>query len=165
MATKDISADRVRELLDYNPATGIFTRRTDRGQRKAGSIAGTPRKNSYIAVSVDNVRYLAHRVAWLYVYGKWPDHQIDHIDGDRANNRIENLRDVLRTVNQQNQKRPQWNNKVGMLGVIYDARRNGYIARIFVNGRGIHLGQFPTAELAQAAYIGAKRAVHKGCTI
>lgn len=163
MATKNLTAERVRELLDYDPETGIFTRRTDRGSHKAGTVACFKKPNHYLGVSIDDKQYLAHRAAWLHYYGKWPDHFIDHIDGNRSNNRIANLRDVPATINQQNQKRPQWNNKVGMLGVM--ATRGGFVARIFVEGKAIHLGQFPTAELAQAAYLGAKRAIHKGCTI
>ncbi len=92
---------------------------------------------------------------------------IDHIDGNPANNRLENLRDVSRAVNGQNQKRAQRHNGTGVLGVTRrrNAKSNPYQAHIVVDGRPKYLGVFPTADAASAAYIAAKRALHEGCTL
>ena len=100
-----------------------------------------------------------HRLAWLYVYGEWPHQQIDHIDGNKLNNRIENLRDVSPYANNENLHNPKKHNSTGVLGV--RKRGNKYHSRIVVNGIEKHLGTFPTAAIAHQAYIDAKRKYHK----
>lgn len=107
---------------------------------------------------------MAHRLAWLYVYGEWPNGDIDHIDGDRLNNRIANLRDVSRRVNLENQRRPKACNKSGFLGV-KTFRDQRFQARIQVRGVQLHLGTFDTPHEAHAAYVAAKRNLHQGCTL
>lgn len=108
---------------------------------------------------------MAHRVAWAFVTGVWPGDQIDHIDGDKTNNRFANLRDVSQTVNMQNQRRPYSNNKIGLAGV-YRHKANGRIySQIRVSKKLVHLGYFDTPEQASEAFLKAKRELHPGCTI
>jgi hypothetical protein len=160
-----ITAEQVRERLDYDAETGIFRWRSG---PVAGSIAGTTKWNGYRAIYLCGSPRLAHRLAWLYVHGTWPEKHIDHINGDRTDNRIANLRDVTRLWNQQNRQRPQKGNVSGFLGVSLDRRRNLYVARIRVpDGKPYmrHIGSFKTPEEAHAAYVEAKRRLHAGCTI
>ena len=114
-------------------------------------------------ISIDNRIYPAHRLAWLYTFGVWPSHHIDHIDGNKWNNRLANLRDVTRAVNMQNQKNAQSNNQSGLAGAMKNG--NGWMARIRTNGNTKYLGTFPTVFQAHEAYLAAKRELHEGCTL
>jgi hypothetical protein len=101
-----ITRARLLELLDYNPATGIFRWKASTNQRiKPGSIAGCCRHEKYWWIRLDGRSYSAGRLAWLYVYGNWPLHQIDHINRVKTDNRIGNLRDVPDGVNKLNMDR------------------------------------------------------------
>ncbi len=96
--------EELQKYLLYDKHTGIFYRKISSGGRKAGASAGckVPRKrNEYIVISLNSQLYYAHRLAWLYVHGEWPN-QIDHIDGDGLNNRVDNLRDVTNSENCKN---------------------------------------------------------------
>lgn len=159
MAKADLSADRLRELLDYNPETGVFTWRVRRNQHvHLESIAGTTNINGYIQICVDRRVYRAHRLAWLYVHGHWPANDIDHINGDRKDNRLANLREATRSENLQNQRRGRGGTSA-FLGVSW--RPYGkWSAQIYINGRKTSLGCFTTEEAAAAAYLAAKRANH-----
>lgn len=160
----DLTQERLRYLLSYDATTGVFTRRlTVCGNAKAGSEAGTIGRRGYRLIMVDLVLYRAGRLAWLYVHGQHPSGYIDHIDGDRTNNRIENLRDISPRTNSENQRRAKVTNKVGLLGVTSSGRK--FLASIQVQGKPMRLGLFPTAELAHSAYLAAKREHHQGCTI
>lgn len=169
MADAILTAQKLREVLNYDPETGIFTRkvrlaqRHQVGDRADFEVTGGNLKG-YRRVSLFSQRYLAHRLAWLYVYGKWPEQHIDHINGDRADNRIENLREADDQLNIENQRSARKDSSTGVLGVIPhpDGR---WRARIQVKGRGIHLGLFADQAEAHAAYVAAKRKYHKGCTI
>ena len=152
--------DEVAQLLDYDPATGVMRWKTARGCRPAGAIAGTPLQNLYLQIKVLGKMVLAHRLAWLLHYGKWPTNHIDHIDGNRQNNAIANLRDVSHAGNQHNRTKPQKNNLTGVLGVSRSGRDRKFTARIGVDGKKVRLGRFETAEQAQAAYVQAKRRLH-----
>jgi len=156
-----MDAARLRELLDYDPETGIFRRRRTAGGVKAGAIAGTPRKQlDYVVLSLDHKKYLAHRLAWLYIYGEWPQQHIDHIDHDGLNNRFANLRDVSRSINQQNRAGPTCRNRTGTQGV---RERDGKLcAEIRIDGRSVNLGRFQNKEQASAAYREAKQKYHPG---
>lgn len=161
-----LTAERLRELLFYDPTTGVFTRRVDRGRwkkghLKAGTISGTP-SQGYWNVQVDGILYRAHRLAWLYMTNTWPQGQIDHIDCNRSNNRFANLRDASAKINRQNRKTAQRNSKTGVLGV--SPHQGKYVATIN-NKQHIYLGIFDTLEEAQAVYLEAKRKLHEGCTI
>ncbi len=160
----DITAERVKEVFSYDPLTGIFTWRVPRPGRKAGEVAGFSRANGYLKLQVDRRAYLAHRIAFLYMHGRWPVGQVDHIDGNRANNRIENLREVDQVANMQNRHRAQKNSSTGFLGVRKDPRRfaNPFMAQIMIDGKQKHLGNFPTAEKEHEAYLAAKAQLHAG---
>lgn len=160
----ELTAEVVRDMLDFDAKTGVFTWRRDiwRGPRK-GELAGYVYQGRYHRIRLKRVTYPAHRIAWLHYYGHWPEEMIDHIDGDGLNNRISNLRDVQPNINAQNQRKPHKRNKLGVLGV--RASRNQFRADISVGDKRFSLGCFSTVEEASAAYINAKRDLHEGCTL
>jgi len=153
-----LTSERLREVLHYDPETGVFTGARRRGKSLPGSVVGGPNKDGYLRISVDEKLYSAHRLAWLYVYGEFPEHDIDHIDGIRNNNRILNLREVTRSENQQNIYNAYKNSKTGFLGV--SQRGNRFQAQIKINGKRMYLGSFSSPEEAHIAYIEAKREFH-----
>ena len=122
MATRTLTQDRLKELLHYDPETGVFTRRVSAGGKKAGSIAGADHNMGYRQISIGGKLYLAHRLAWLYVHGEWPGVCIDHINQVKNDNRIANLRDVPWGVNQENRTRKA--NKSGIAGVWLDKKKS-----------------------------------------
>jgi hypothetical protein len=151
MSALNLTAQRVRELLHYNPETGEFTWLVSRGNQfsKPGMKAGFKDTYGHLGIEIDGKRYLSHRLAWLYVFGKWPDHQIDHINRMRDDNRLENLRDVSGIVNANN-KGNYRNNTTGFKGVTI---KNGrFVAQITMAGKCKYLGSFGSAEKASAAY-------------
>lgn len=161
---KTLTQAKLKELLRYDPETGVFTWRVDRSRTaKEGGIAGYPQK-AYWAVCVEQNRYRAHRLAWFYVTGGWPEGDIDHRNGDRRDNRIDNLRPVTRTVNMQNLRSAHADSCSGVLGASPTASGR-WKAEINVNGTKKHLGVFDTAEGAGRAYIDAKRKLHEGNTL
>lgn len=160
-----MTRERVASLLAYDQTTGIFTWKVARGCAAKGTPAGAVMGNGYIGIRIDGVRYLAHRLAWLLIHGAWPQGEVDHINGNRYDNRIENLRDVPRSLNQQNQTRAQSSNKTGALGVSKADAKGRFRARIFSNGKQHHLGTFKTVEEASQAYVSAKRQMHQGGVI
>jgi HNH endonuclease len=160
LAGQPFTADQLRSVVDYCPDTGEFTSRLT--GKKTGFIA---RAKGYVCLRVLGKKCNAHRLAWLITHGSWPIGEIDHIDGDKTNNRIGNLRDVSRDLNSQNQIRAHSRNASGLLGVSLDPVRGKWIAAIFFGGKKRFLGRFDTPELAHAKYLEAKRMVHPGCTI
>lgn len=153
-----VSIDRINELLNYNPDTGVLTWKVTRNNRvKSGSVAGTVSKFGHRAVRVDRMYILEHRAAWAITYGEWPKLDIDHINGDPSNNKISNLRHVSRCVNLQNQSKPHKDSRSGVLGV--SMKDGKWHARIFANGKLTKLGAFDSKESAGAAYIDAKRKI------
>ena len=117
-----------------------------------------------MVTSIDSKVYKCHRLAWLYITGNWPIGQIDHKNGNRSDNRFDNLRDVAKQQNTENQRKAQRRNKsTNVLGTWKNG--NGFAARISHNHTKIHLGTFTTLEEASAAYVTAKRLLHLGCTI
>lgn len=169
MAKAILSASVIRELLTYDEATGSFYRKVRTAQsHRVGDRADLPAFGSlkgYRTVGLLNCKYLAHRCAWLYVYGSWPSQFIDHINGKKDDNRISNLRDVAAQINLQNKNKLMNTNKSGFQGAQKYGMSNKYRARIQVDGKTINVGVFETAEEAGAAYIAAKRKYHEGCTI
>jgi hypothetical protein len=154
-------AKTVRELLHYDQETGIFTwkMRQDRRQqwngRFAGRVAGTAGvKRRYININIGNRLYRAHRLAWLYVNGEWPVGDIDHINCNPADNRISNLRVATRSQNAANTRRHQ-DSKTEFKGIKRNGR--GWLARIKVSGKQLHLGTFDAPERAHRAYMAAAR--------
>ena len=165
MAKNDLTAARVRELFNYNSETGALTWAFNVGPTaRVGGIAGSLEKKGYRSIGVDGSYYKAHRLIWLHVTGQWPIGQIDHKDGDKDNNRWDNLRDVTSTVNQQNTRAAVASNRsCGLLGVTPNRKR--WKTSICIDGVKRHLGTFDTAEEAHAVYLAAKRKHHEGCTI
>ncbi len=154
------------EYFRYDPDTGDFFHTKKRGNMRAGSKAGTINKVGYCYITHDNKPVSAHRMAYLYVHGEIPDGcQIDHIDGNKSNNAISNLRAVPHSINMHNIRRPQSNNKTGALGVSTIPQSKKFKAAITVNGKHKHIGMYETVEEAHQAYLEVKRKVHAGCTL
>lgn len=142
---------RVHDLLLYDPATGRFTRRVGVRGAAAGSIAGSLCKNGHVYIGVDRRKYLASRLAWLYVTGSWPSNEIDHENRDPSDNRWSNLRCATRPQNEAN-KAAYSNNKSGFKGVSWNRQRQKWRAQICINGKNKLIGQFDRADDAHAAY-------------
>lgn len=161
MASNNLSAEQLRRLLAYDPETGEFTRRVRTSNRiKVGDKVGTLREaDGYLCANVEGRVHLMHRLAWLYVYGKWPSRNIDHINGIGTDNRIGNLREANHEENAQNITAHK-DNRTGYLGVTWSKAADGYLARIQVAGITHRLGIFPTAEEAHGAYRIAKKQLH-----
>ncbi len=148
-----LTIERLRELLHYDPETGIFTHRIGRkGQStRAGEIAGRIRaQDGHRRIGIDYGRYFASRLAWLYMTGEWPESEIDHINRIPNDDRFANLRVATRGENQANRGRPQ-NNTSGLKGV--NRHKGRWRAFIKKNGVNIHLGYFPSANAAHEAYV------------
>lgn len=155
-----LTLERLKEALRYHPETGDFIWVNPPSKRVAiGSVAGSKHAKGYITVSLDRRFYRAHRLAWFYMTGRWPNAQIDHINGIRDDNRWCNLRDVSAETNQRNRTGVNRNNKIGLPGVSW-AKRGGWFARIWVDGGSKFLGYYPTPEDAHKAYLVAKRELH-----
>lgn len=159
-----LTAARLRELRTYDPATGLFSFARQGGGHFAGAPCGKTTSQGYTRIVVDGGKYMAHRLAWLWMTGEWPEDQIDHINGDRSDNRWPNLRAATASINVQNIHAPKSNNKTsGVLGVRPCGAR--FEANIGHNYRRIYLGRFDTADEAHAAYLTAKRRLHPGNTL
>lgn len=156
-ASNKISRERLAQVLAYDPDTGAFTWLVTLGaKRPKGSIAGSLTPCGYRAIHIDGQRYPAHWLAWFYVHGEWPAVQIDHINCERDDNRIANLRPCTKSENQQN-RRPQANKHAP--GVYRTGNR--YLAKIWQpGGRRLYLGSYPSVEAAAKAYADAKRRLH-----
>jgi hypothetical protein len=155
MKEHSISHELASSLIDYNKYTGSFKWKVSQGKAKAGSEAGTVQAG-YKKLTIAYEQIKLHRLAWFLVHGVWPSGQIDHIDGNKLNNQIANLRDVSMSVNMQNR---------------YAMRKKSsglpYGVRLHKNGKykaSITVGTFDSAEEASAAYMRAKRLIHTGCT-
>lgn len=151
-----ITAERLRDLLDYDVETGIFTWRSS-GKRAGCKGLRNNGKYQYWVIRADRVLYSAHRLAWLYVTGEWPREIVDHINGDPEDNRFCNLRLADKSRNNSNSK-VRADNKSGLKGVQRQRNKAGtYMARITVNGKSRYIGTFPTKEEAHAAYAAEAR--------
>lgn len=151
-----ITQERLKELLEYDPDTGVFTRRVSSGKACAGSVAGRSLPSGHIQIGLDGRRYYAHRLAWLYVYGNWPSAEIDHVNRSPADNSLSNLREASRHEN--GAKRSIFsNNTSGVKGVYWEMACGKWHARIRVNGELRSLGRFARLDEAAAAYAAAAR--------
>lgn len=147
----ELTAEYLRSILHYDPATGIFTWKVrTANQVKAGDVAGSLDGHGYLQIKLQSRHYQAHRLAWLYVYGEWPKLSIDHINRNRADNRISNLRDVSHKQNLQNTSKYS-NNTSGHPGVSWNKRDSKWQAQIMHNYKHIYLGYFSILEEAIAA--------------
>jgi hypothetical protein len=150
---------RLKELLSYNPETGDFTNlKSGKGRKPVGAVVGSVSNSGYWTSMIDGKNYQHHRLVWLYVHGEFPRADLDHRDGNRANNRLINLREATRSENCQNASMKQ-NNTSGVTGV----RQVGNRWRTMISLRGVHrhIGYYSTRELAEAAYLAAKREYHE----
>jgi len=147
-----LTAERLRDLVTYDPETGVMRWKTPRHGVTVGRQLGRIRPDGYLEGCVDGRRYKVHRLAWLYVYGEWPSDQVDHADRNKANNRINNLRMANNAQNQFNQSMGSRNTS-GFKGVSYRPKgRRKWMAQIQIDGYKLYLGVFETKEEASAAY-------------
>jgi hypothetical protein len=162
MNKPQLTQERLKELFKYDPETGLFIRLVSTNNRvKVGDIAGNARADGYIKIRVDFDMHYAHRLAWLYMTGKWPTQKIDHISGDKSNNRWGNLRDVSVAENCQNAM--QKGGSSGETGVMPVGAK--WRAQITANGKIIPLGRYAEKWRASAAYLTAKILCHPGAAI
>jgi hypothetical protein len=154
-----ITQSYLQEIIFYNKETGIFTWKVNRGRLcKIGNIAGSTDSWGHRQICIDGIKILAHRLAWIYVHGVEPKYQIDHIDGNKQNNAIDNLRDVNQFINQQNRTKARKDSSSGFMGVQKDGSK--YKASIKVNKTKFYLGMFNTPQEAFEAYKKAKLKFH-----
>ena len=161
--TDSLTLERAQEAFNYDPETGEFTWRISQSRGYAGTRAGTTDHDGYRLLSIDGVRYKAHRVAWLITHGRWPADVIDHIDGNTGNNSLINLREASVGQNQENRHRvsSRMRNPSGYIGVRWHERHRRWYANIgYGNRQRKYLGHFATAEDARDAYLAAKLIFH-----
>jgi HNH endonuclease/AP2 domain len=154
----ELTQERLKELLHYDPETGVFRwLQPPSYVVKRGDVAGSLNKTTgYRLIHIGGRNYKAHRLAWLYMTGAWCRPMIDHRDCDRTNNRWKNLRCATFSANAANRGRPR-NNASGFKGVHRRRDSGKWRAQIWKDGRAIYLGQFRTPEEAHAAYVAKAR--------
>ena len=154
-----ITQERLKELLDYDPETGVFTRRQQRGRGLAGMPAGNVSSLGYVYITLDRHRCLAHRLVWLLVTGSFPKEFVDHINGDTSDNRVENLRGVDNAQNLWNRGTDS-NNTTGVKGVRWHSGHRHWQGRVYARGTCHHVGTFHTLQEAEAAVRAARTELH-----
>jgi hypothetical protein len=151
MAVNNITQERLKELLHYDPDTGVFIWiKKSSPKTLIGSAAGSLSKEGYWRIMIDGKSHKTHRLAWLYVYGEFPNGILDHINRDKADNRISNLRIVTFSENNQNSKIYK-NNTSGVTGVYWHKVQQKWKACVRISRKLKHLGSFITMEEAIAA--------------
>lgn len=163
MGKRDLTPAELRTRLDYDADTGEFrwTITPLNPVRIRGRVAGTVAKRGYFVVTLLGYKHYAHRLAWLHVHGEWPATEIDHINGDKTDNRMANLRVVTKQENMLNQKRAHSRSASGILGASFKPG-HGWSANLRAFGKTHRIGYFKTAEAAHAAYMETKRRVAPG---
>jgi hypothetical protein len=162
-----MTPEELHKLALYNTETGLFSWLEREGKkgwntRWAGKPAGNINVRGYVQIQILNKNYLAHRLAWFYVMGEWPEHEIDHIDLNRSNNAWSNLRHATRSENAANSP-PHKDGASGYKGVSYfkgGKKIKKWVANIKSNGKKYHLGYYMTKEEAAAAYAKAAAELH-----
>lgn len=153
----NLTVERLKELLNYDPDTGVFTWRVRRGgNAKAGGKAGYCHPRGYWCIEINDKLYRAHRLAWLYTTGSWPEGEIDHANMDKSDNRWENIRDASRSQNNANTPL-RTDNTSGFKGVHFCKRPRRWQAKVTVNRKQIFLGYYDTREEAHAVYAAAAK--------
>lgn len=150
-----LTQDQLREALHYDPDTGVFTRARNSYKARASDVAGHNGRDGYSYIRVHSKKYLAHRLAWLYVHGEWPT-RIDHRDLNRGNNAIANLRICTQSENMHNIHAPRHNTS-GVKGVCFDTANGKWMASIYVQGKFKNLGRYLSKDDAASAYAQAAR--------
>ena len=144
--------EHLKTHLRYDPDTGLFTWLQPTSNRvKVGAQAGKLRKDGYVSIGLNGQQILAHRLAWLYTHGNWPAKEIDHINRNRQDNRIDNLRDVTRSENALNIG-PHADGSSGFRGVSWDKIRKGWRVQLRINGKQTYVGVFKNIDEAISAY-------------
>jgi len=163
----ELSHSELTSVLNYDPETGVFTwAKTMSNRAQSGKQAGSKHASGRTYIAVGNNRYLAHRLAWMYVNGAFPKECIDHINGDNSDNRICNLREASHAENMQNHRKARSDSAAGLAGVSKaKGKRKGWHSEIKTNGKKTYIGYFKTKELAHEAYLVEKRKQHPFCTI
>lgn len=156
-----LTLERLKEVLDYDPLSGLFRWKVSLSIRTAvGSIAGCPDKDGYIVIRIDKILYKAHRLAWFYVHGVMPSSPIDHRNTVTNDNRVGNLRLASYVLNGGNRGKNQ-RNSTGFKGVTKNPRSSNYFAKIQKDGKPYYLGTFATAEEASIAYQNAAKQLYE----
>lgn len=146
-----LTLERLKEILSYAPETGLFTRLCwVGGNARKDTIAGVEHDGRYIRISIDGKPYYAHRLAWLYMTGEWPEDDIDHKDLNGFNNRWINLREATRTQNSGNVHK-RCTNTSGIKGIWWNKYHQKWTAEIMINQKKIHIGHFVVFEDAVKA--------------
>jgi hypothetical protein len=159
---KQLTQKRLKEVLRYYPGSGIFRWKTT-GKGRKRKIAGCKRPDGYILIRIDGQLHFAHRLAFLYVHGYFPENQIDHIDRNRSNNKIKNLREISQQCNSRNTGNPI-DNTSGVKGVCWYEKYNKWMVRICANGKRRHLGYYKNFDDAvMSRYEAEKELNWKGC--
>lgn len=162
----EIDKAYLKEFIRYNRDSGEFIwAKPPNNAIKVGAVAGSVNPRGYIELKIKNVSYKGHRVAWFIEFGVMPTSGIDHINGNKLDNRISNLRFANDSQNQQNLRGPTKRNSTGFLGVSFNKRVKKYQSMIRANGVNHWLGYFNTAEDAATKYLSRKRELHSYCTI
>lgn len=156
--TNLFTKQELQKVLDYDQKTGVFVWSKKRRGIKTGKPLGTDNGFGYLRITVFGKSYYAHRLAWFYVYGVWPD-QIDHINGKKSDNRIENLRSVSLQQNAQNKIKAQKNNSSKVLGVSWNKKAKKWAAYICVYKQRKYLGLFNCVVDAEKAYKSEKEKI------
>ena len=160
-----LTQEELKRIWNYDLETGLFTRLVATTFRtKVGQIA-SPIKEGRVVIRINKILYQGCRLAFLYVNGKWPTQEVDHINGLPSDNRWCNLRDVSHALNLQNLRNPRSDNASGYLGVHFDKQSKSWKAEIFSFGKRKRLGSFNSAQEASLAYIKNKRILHESCSI
>jgi len=159
------SIEDIKKHLSYDPETGVFRWKIRRKGRRFDAPVGHLNAGGYLVARISGIDYYLHRIAMAFSYGEWPPSHTDHVNGDKSDNRLVNLRAVTPSVNGQNRRGAKKNNKHGLIGVSYFKQTGRYSAQIHINRKKIHLGYYATAELANSAYKKAKTKIHAGIPV
>jgi len=154
-----ITQKRLKELVHYDPETGVFTNLVERRGVDVGDTLGSIHTRGYLIIPLGGVKYIAHRLAWLYVYGEFPPNDVDHIDRVRTNNKISNLRLCTQRENNINSSKRK-TNRSGYKGVNWDKTRGAWRAQIQSNKKKIIIGRFISPALAYLAYCREGKKLH-----
>jgi hypothetical protein len=154
----NLTHQRLKELVSYDKETGNFFRNVPVANIKAGLVVARPAKNGYVRMHIDGHLYYLHRLAWFYEHNEWPV-AIDHIDGNKINNKISNLRSATYGQNLQNRSKVT-NAKSGFRGAYFHPKTKNWQSKIMLNGKVKSLGYYKTPEEAHQAYVDGKKKFH-----